>query len=80
MYSVWSRSRCEYQAPGTYHIKDTFSTTTNKLESGPTRDRCVAHIRLRSRRDVRRPRHLPHAKTRDVRYLVPVITGNMVGG
>ena len=50
-------------------ISTTPSTTRTNLRRGllqktaTTRDRCVAHMLLRSCRDVRRPRHLPTAKT-----------------
>ena len=57
------------QVPGTYHMKDTFDNQprTNLRRSllqkaMTTRDRCVAHMLLRSCRDVRRPRHLPNTK------------------
>ena len=58
------------RVPGTYHMKDTFDNQPRtNLRRGllhkavTTRDRCVAHMLLRSCRDVRRPRHLPNAKT-----------------
>ena len=57
------------QGPGTYHMKDTFDNQPRtNLRRGllqkavTTRDRCVAHMLLRSCCDVRRPRHLPNAK------------------
>ena len=62
--TAWSRSRCEYQ-----HDRTTPSTTPTNWRRGllqkavTTRDRCVAHMILRSCRDVRHPRHLPKAKT-----------------
>ena len=59
----------QVRVPGTYHVKDTFDNKTRtNLRRGLlqkaviTRDRCVAHMLLRSSRDVRRPRHLPNAK------------------
>ena len=52
------------RVPGTYHMKDTFDNQprTNlrrglRQKAVTTRDRCVAHMLLRSCRDVRRPRH-----------------------
>ena len=55
------------QVPGIY-MKDTFDNQPRtNLRRGllqkavTTRDRCVAHMLLRSFRDVRRPRHLPNA-------------------
>ena len=57
------------QVPGTYHMKDTFDNQprTNLRRSllqkaMTTRDRCVAHMLLRSCRGVRRPRHLLNSK------------------
>ena len=54
------------QVPGTYHMKDTFDNQPRtNLRRGllqtavTTRDRCVAHMPLRTCRRVRRPRHLP---------------------
>ena len=64
-----SRAGTSIQVPGTYHMKDTFDNQPRtNLRRGllqkavTTRDRCVAHMLLRSCRDVRRPRHLPNAK------------------
>ena len=59
----------QVRVPGTYHMKDTFNNQPRtNLRRGllqkavTTRDRCVAHMLLRSCRDVRRPRHLPNTK------------------
>ena len=43
-------------------------------KAAATRDRCVAHMLLRSCRDVRRPRHLSNAKTAAILQSHPVGT------
>ena len=55
------------QVPGTYHMKDAFDNQPRtNLGRGllqtavTTRDRCVAHMLLRTCRGVRRPRRLPN--------------------
>ena len=62
------------QVPGTYHMKDNFDNQPRtNLRRGllqkavTTRDRCVAHMLLRSCRDVRRPRHF-FAQRKTYRY------------
>ena len=55
------------QVPDMFHIKDTSNNQQTNLSRGlpqtpvTTRDRCVAHMILRSCRDVRRPWHLHNA-------------------
>ena len=55
------------QVPDMFHIKHTSNNQQTNLSRGlpqnpvTTRDRCVAHMLLRSCRDVRRPWHLPNA-------------------
>ena len=72
--AAWSR--CEYQVPGMYHIKNTFDNNKTNCRRGllqkaaTTRDRCVAPMLLRSCRDVRRPRHLPSAKFAAILHLI----------
>ena len=66
---TYGRVQEPVRVPGTYHMKDTLDNQprTNlrrglRQKAVTTRDRCVAHMLLRSCRDVRRPRHLPNAK------------------
>ena len=66
------------RVPGTgaYHIKDSFDNHEQTgggaccKKAATTRDRCVPHMLLRSCRDVRRPRHLPNAKTAAMLQLI----------
>ena len=58
------------RGPGADAIINTAPSTTGTnwrrgllQKAATTRDRCVAHMILRSYRDMRRPRHLPNAKT-----------------
>ena len=60
---------------GTYYMKATLDIQPRtNLRRGllqkavTTRARCVAHMLLRSCRDVRRPRHLPNAIIKNYRY------------